>query len=160
MMKKYLALFIILSICGCSRIPNKINNPKVVFKSEIKENDVFYTILIKGTLANENPETVIKDIKGEIIIKRDRVLAVIPFDIAVLLPFSVQKLNVEKEGKESEMKPLMDLFNINPDNLIRGGFISYSDEMNINPDYIEFNIKSYKTENIIDIIRGTRNESK
>lgn len=153
-MKRYLVpILLALAIAGCTQAPDKLYQPKAIFKAEIKDNDVYYTFYVKGIVYNNNSERIFRNIKGEVRISNGKTLAVLPFEIPPLLPFQKYTLNVEKSGNESTMKPLLDMFRIDVDRLITGGYMSFSEEVDIPSGNFDFVILDYTTENIFDIIK-------
>ncbi len=158
MRKLTLSLIALFMVLGCSRVPNTLHNPKVYFKADIKDNDVYYTMFVKGIILNESSETVYRNIKGEISIRNGSVLATVPFEIPQLLPFKRLTLNVEKSGTESQMKPLLTLFRVDADRLISGGALSFSEELDLKGENFRFSILSYESDNIIDIIKKGKSD--
>ncbi|HPB83488.1 MAG TPA: hypothetical protein PK200_15720 [Spirochaetota bacterium] len=158
-MKRYLVpIFLAFIIAGCTQAPDRLYHPKAIFKAEIKDNDVYYTFYVKGIVYNSNSERVFRDVKGEVRISSGKSVTVLPFEIPPLLPFQKYTLNVEKTGKENEMKPLLDLFRVDIDRLITGGYMNFSDEMDIPSGNFDFVIINYTTENIFDIIKKGRSD--
>jgi len=103
-MKKGILLLLILSISGCARVPDKLYNPTAVIKAEIRDNDIFYTIYLKGVIVNEHPERVFKKIRGTVTLKNeDRNIISLPFELPELLPLQKQAINAETGGNEREM---------------------------------------------------------
>lgn len=154
-MKKIALIVCFAALAGCTRVPDRLYNPTAVFKSEAKDNGTYYTMYIKGIIINELPETVFKNVRGTITIRNSsRDIIVLPFDVPQLLPLQKVTINTEKGGDEREMAPLFALFQINPEQMVPGQEASFTDERQVRNDSIKFEISSYETENIFDVIKG------
>jgi hypothetical protein len=154
-MNKITVIILLALMAGCSRVPDRLYNPTAVFRAEIKDNSMAYTIYIKGTLFNEQTEKIYKNIKGTIIISsNDRDILTIPFEVPVLMPLQKYTVNAEFSGNETDMSPVFALLQVNLDQLKISDQMAYSNEQPIKPDNIKLKIDSYSTENIIDIIKG------
>lgn len=159
-MKKCIVPVVLFAlVTGCSRFPDKVYHPKIMFKAEIRDNDVYYSVFVKGILFNDNSEAVFRNVKGELTLTGPGVQLPIPFEIPVLLPFQKYNLTLEKSGKEREMKPVLDLFRIDIDRLITAGDLNSSDEIELAGDRFSFSVLSFDRDNILDIIQGKKDEN-
>lgn len=160
-MKKTVLFILIAAMTGCTRVPDRFYNPTAVFKSEVKENELLYTMYLKGIILNEHPETVLKNIRGTITLRnKQQDIVTIPFDVPQLLPLQKFVINAEKSGSERDMAQLFALFQINPQQMAAGEQAAFTDEQPVRSEYINFEISSYETQNIFDIIKGKKDENK
>jgi len=153
---KKIALFIcVAALAGCTKVPERLYNPVAVFKAEVKDGATYYTVYIKGIIINEHPETVLKNMRGTVTLRNGgRDVMALPFEVPQLLPLQKFTINTEKGGDDREMAPLFAMFQISPDQLVPGLEATYSDEKQVRNDSIKFEISSYETENIFDVIKG------
>lgn len=160
-MKKIVLFILIAAMTGCTRVPDRFYNPTAVFKSEIKDNELQYTMFLKGIILNEHPETVLKNIRGTITIRnKQQDIIALPFEVPQLLPLQKYTVNVEKSGSERDMAQLFALFQINPQQMAAGEQSASTDEQPVRSESINFEITSYETQNIFDIIKGKKDENK
>jgi hypothetical protein len=153
-MKRIVLFILIAAMTGCTKIPDRFYNPTAVFKSEVKDNELQYTMYLKGIILNEHPETVLKNIRGTITIRnRQQDIITLPFEVPQLLPLQKFTISAEKSGTERDMAQLFALFQINPQQIAAGEQSASTDEQQVRSESINFEISSYETENIFDIMK-------
>lgn len=154
-MKKILVFSLLISIMGCSRVPERLYNPTAVIRAEMLDNQTAYTVYLKGIVLNDSDERIYKNIKGSITIRSgDRALLTVPFEMEQLLPFQKLEITAEKKTSENEIAPLLSLLRVSPEQLRVITEPVYTEEIPVNPKLVEFTINSYETTSIFDVIRG------
>jgi hypothetical protein len=162
-MKKTVLFILIAAMTGCTKVPDRLYNPTAVFKSEVRDNEIQYTMYLKGIILNDHPETVLKNIRGTITIRnKQQDITLLPFEVPQLLPLQKFTINAEKSGTERDMAQLFALFQINPGQMVanEGEQAAFTTEHPVRSDSINFEISSYEKENIFDIIKGKKDENK
>lgn len=154
-MKKIVVFVLLMSIIGCSRVPERLYNPTAVIRAEMLENQTAYTIYLKGIVLNDSDERIYKNIKGSITIRSgERNLLTVPFEIEQLLPFQKLEITAEKKASEYEISPILALLRVSPEQLRVISEPVYTEEIPVSPKLVEFTITSYETTSIFDVIRG------
>lgn len=154
-MKKIIIYALLISIIGCSRVPERLYNPTAVVRAEILDDQTTYTVYLKGIVLNDSDERIYKNIKGSITIRSgERNLLTLPFEMEQLLPFQKLEITAEKKTSEHEISPLLSLLRISPEQLRVITEPVYTEEIPVNPKLVEFTITSYETTSIFDVIRG------
>ncbi len=154
-MKKIVVFALLLSIIGCSRVPERLYNPTAVIRADMEDNQTTYTVFLKGIVLNDSDERIYKNIKGSITIRSgERNLLTVPFEIEQLLPFQKLEITAEKKASEYEISPILALLRVSPEQLRVISEPVYTEEIPVTPKLVEFTITSYETTSIFDVIRG------
>lgn len=151
------ALFGILT--GCAKIPEKLDSPMLRVEPVISENKELFNLKLNTGIQNENGDTALVTIKGTIVFidpqnKNARVFS-LPFELPIILPLDMGIIEIDKNFSENEIMPLVTLLGSDREKLMRDKMIerSFPDDRNI-----KLELKEYRKEKILDILRGKINE--
>jgi hypothetical protein len=157
------AVIVILSSClivtGCAKLPDKLVTPTLKIETAMKDNQPVYKLLVNTGIQNENSDTALINVKGNIFFldagKAEKKVMTIPFELPIILPFDTGIIELEKTYTEKEIEPLLALMGSNKDKLQSDKNLerSFVDDKNIG-----FELTAYGKKNILDVLREKVNE--
>jgi len=69
LMKRSIALVSLFLIAGCARAPEKLESPRLLIQTTIKDNNVYFTMNLVGGLRNENSDRAFFDYSADVVFK-------------------------------------------------------------------------------------------
>jgi len=149
----------IMVLAGCARPPEKAENTNIRVFSEVKNDEEFFLLHLKSEITNENSMKALLDVKGAIYLSdglsESKDAIEIPFDIPIMFPFSQGEISSVKRMNESDVLSLVQILGIDKDDFLANRTI---DEVQLNSRFVSMKILSWKSENIIDVLKDRVNE--
>lgn len=148
-----------LILTGCAKIPEKLVSPTLKIEPTVKDNSEAYKLLLSTGIQNENSDTALLNVKGNIVFSDpgnsgSRVL-VLPFELPVILPFDTGIIEIEKLYTEGEIMPLVNLMGADKEKLQndRGLERSLTDDTSV-----ALELADYQKKSILDVLKEKVNE--
>ncbi|GEM_PF-559610 len=161
-MKRFIipSVIVFALLAGCTKAPERLESPGAAIRAVIENNTLNFVLTIRAGITNSNSGAALMDYRGEIILKDGgkrlpKPFGAIPFSVAAIFPFETASVVVEMRGSEHDFKPIFDLFEIQPDDIVKSGS---TDDIFINEKYIELKTVSYRKERIEKLIQGKADE--
>ncbi|MCU0844794.1 MAG: hypothetical protein MUC76_07700 [Spirochaetes bacterium] len=160
-MKRSIALVSLFLIAGCARAPEKLESPRLVIQTTIKDNSVYFTMNLVGGLRNENSDRAFFDYSAEVVFsEKGKTLPESPFNpvrvsVPAIFPFETVPVSVIASGGEKDVRPLLDMLEINYDEVVKSGA---TEEMYVPDENIELRRVTFRRENIHSILKGKVHE--
>lgn len=161
LMKRSIALVSLFLIAGCARAPEKLESPRLLIQTTIKDNNVYFTMNLVGGLRNENSDRAFFDYSADVVFKeKGRALPGSPFNpvrvsVPAIFPFETVPVSVLASGGEKDVRPLLDMLEINYDEVVKSGA---TEEMYVPDENIELTRVTFRRENIHSILKGKVHE--
>jgi hypothetical protein len=158
-MKKQIIFAMALSLLfsGCIKKPDKLLSPSARIDITIEENKEIYNLTVTAGILNENHSKAVIDYSANMILKdsASSVLLQFPVKAKSILPFETFYIDAVKKMNEQEAMKIVDALSLNREDLIKSKTAStlFIDEKNI-----ELTEISYKTSDIVDLLKGKKNE--
>lgn len=155
-MKKIVCFILILCIWGCSRLPEKLESPRLVISYGIKNNREVFTVNLLAGLKNNESDRVLFDVEGNVLFREGggsiekTPLTVIPFHVVKIFPFETAIISLRATGTGENCRPLFDLFEISRDEIVRNG---RSRDISIRNENVKLQIISYRYESIYSVLK-------
>ncbi|MBN2160641.1 MAG: hypothetical protein JW807_14730 [Spirochaetes bacterium] len=144
---------------SCAKLPEKLISPTLKIETSVKDNKEAYKLMLSTGLHNENSDTALVDVKGNIVFtdpadSGGRVLS-FPFELPVILPFDTGIIEIEKLFSEEEIMPLVNLMGADKEKLQNDGGLerSLTDDKNV-----ALELTDYQKKSILDLLKEKVNE--
>jgi hypothetical protein len=149
----------LLVLAGCDKKPDKIKSPSFKIDIAVSGGKDEYIVKFTGGILNENNSLALMDIKGTIdFIDPDKgksTVASIPFELDCILPMSMGIVDLEKKFDENGIKPFIDLFKLNREELDKN---KGSEGIFIDDKNISLTISSFRKADIVTLLKGKIDE--
>lgn len=146
-------------LAGCAKLPDKLVSPTLKIESAVKDNKEAYKLMLSTGLQNENSDTALLNVKGNIVFSDNESsgtsILSIPFEIPVILPFDTGIIEIEKFYTEAEIMPLVNIMGADKEKLQteKGLERSLTDDKNV-----ALELKDYQKKDILDLLKEKVNE--
>lgn len=162
MTKKYAfaAFALVIFAVSCAKIPEKVQSPSLKIDIENKDGGEVYTVQFSGGITNENSSVALGAVKGTISIrdpKSKETIFTFPFQVEMILPFSMGIIDAVKTCPKKDVDPLIALFSINEAEMIKN---KGSEGIFVEEDQVALSIDSYQKHDISTLLQGKINEKK
>ncbi len=161
-MKNLLSILFLIPVIvfsSCTKSPEGIESPGIKIEAVSENKKESFKLMVSGGIKNENSGTALLNFTGKVNFidpsNGGKVVESIPFTLPVVLPFDSAVINETVPRSEKELEPLMKLLKIKKEELIREGSV---EKINILKNLVQLDSVSYKTEEIIKLLKEKINE--
>ncbi|MBP7602420.1 MAG: hypothetical protein KBA15_00705 [Spirochaetes bacterium] len=160
-MKPSIALISLVLLAGCARAPEKLESPRLVIHTTIRDNTVHFTMNLVGGLRNENSDRAFLDYSAEVVFSEkgkrlpDSAFNPVRISVPAIFPFETVPVSVIASGGEKDVRPLLDMLEIAYDDVVKSGA---TEEIYVPDENIALESVSFRRENIHSILKGKAHE--
>ncbi len=148
------AAFLALIGSGCTKMPDTLMSPAAKIDIETQGDREVFIFKMNAGLRNENGDTALLNVKGTVRLldagNASKILAEMPFEAPVILPYETAIIDVEKEFTENEIRPVANLLGGGIDEIIKNRGV---DNAPLDEKSVKLDIKSYDRRDIVKLLQ-------
>lgn len=160
-MKRSIAFLSLALVAGCARAPEKLESPRLVIHASIRDNSVHFTMNLVGGLRNENSDRAFLDYSADAVFSEkgkrlpDSAFNPVRISAPAIFPFETVPVSVIASGGEKDVRPLLDMLEIDYDEVVKSGV---TEEIYVPDENIELERVGFRRESIHSILKGKAHE--